>query len=174
MDANDVTLISKYVNQKSFMAVMMFVQASSAANIAFSRYSNSYSNLKSNPPAMVVQLLVDARFFSEACGWCALAIRRLRFEDKLKIKEYLTKNEKLINSLYNVRTLVNHTYNEDLAESYRKNNYKEGTNQKGLAFNFSPNSDGVSFRIGTLEVNMISQLASIQKLKLELLAIDPE
>lgn len=49
--------------------------------------------------------------------------------------------------------------------------YKEGVHQQNFAFYFSPNDDGISFRIGTLELNIISQLASIQKLKQDLLAI---
>lgn len=172
MNLNDSLLLSKYANKKSFLAVTMFVQAAVAARLAFQRYGQSYEQLKSDPPTMVMNLLADARFFCEACGWSALAIRRLRYEQAPEIKKYLQQNLKHIDNLYEVRKSVNHHYNEDLADEYRTGNYKKGRHQEKLAFYFSPNDDGISFRIGTIEINMISQLASIQKLEEELLAIN--
>ncbi|HSX28925.1 MAG TPA: hypothetical protein VLE73_00030 [Candidatus Saccharimonadales bacterium] len=171
MNFDETMLLSKYGSKKSLLAVTMLIQAAVAARLAFSRYGQSHERLKDNPPTMVMYLLADARFFCEACGWVALAVRRLRHEQTPEIANYLQQNARHIDSLYELRKSVNHHYNEDLADEYRTGNYKRGRHQEKLAFYFSPQDDGITFRIGTIEVNMISQLASIQKLEGDLLAV---
>lgn len=168
---NHSLLMSKFISKKCALAIVMFVQAMTAAELAFTNYANLHDDKKANLPAKAMQMLAYARFFSEACGWCALAIRRLRHEGTPEIRAFLEQNKRHIDNLYEIRKSVNHHYNEDLADEYRTGNYKKGRHQEKLAFTFSCNSDGISFRIGTIEINMISQLASMKKLEDDLLAM---
>lgn len=155
--------MSKFINKKCALAIVMFVQAMTAAELAFTQYADLYSDKKADPATKAMQMLSYARFFSEACGWCALAIRRLRYEGVPEIKTFLEENKRHIDNLYAIRRSVNHHYNDDLADEYRTGNYKTGRHQEKLAFIFSCNPDGVSFKIGTIEISMISQLASMKK-----------
>lgn len=171
MNPDHARLMSKFIDRKCALTIVMLVQAMTAAELAFTQYTTMYENKKADPFAKAMQMLAYARFFSEACGWCALAIRRLRDERTPEIKAFLENNIRHTDNLYNLRNAVNHHYNEDVSDEYRKNNYKKGRHQANLAFNFSSCPDGISFRIGTIEINMISQLASMKKLENELLAM---
>ena len=142
-----------------------------AAELAFQDFSRLSNNESVDPPTKAVQMLAYARFFCESCGWCALAIRKLRHEKTTDINKFLSGNKRHIDNLYELRKAVNHHYNEDLADEYRTGNYKAGRHQEKLAFIFSYNPELMSFRIGTLEISMISQLASMAKLENELLAL---
>jgi hypothetical protein len=172
MNKEELDLMAKYTNDKAFIAILIFVQASVAANLSFTRYNHTYSKIKNNRPQLVMELLADARFFCESCGWTALALRRLRFDKDNTFRSLLKNNKSHIDNLYNMRNLVNHTYNEDLDTAYRSNKFDRLLHQRNLAFNFSTDEDGVSFNIGTLRVNMVSHLASIQKIRKELLAVE--
>ncbi|HSX16116.1 MAG TPA: hypothetical protein VLF40_04965 [Candidatus Saccharimonadales bacterium] len=150
---------------------MTLVQAMTAAEVSSTAFINTGQKLKTDPPGAVMELLAHARFFSESCGWFALAARRLRHDTTDGIGQLLTDNKQLIDNLYGVRVAVNHHYNEDLADEYRKNNYTPGRHLDKFAFKFRPKLDDMSFQIGTLEVSIAAQLAAMQKIEKALLEL---
>jgi len=168
MKTEHVNLISKFIDKKISMAIIMLVQASSSADLAFREFLALQENTHIDPQTKVMNGLAYARFFSEACGWYALAVARLRHDGSKEMKELLTRNLKHTKSLRELRVAVNHLYNEELIDAYRNDNYKIGKHQEKLAFNFSFMPNGPGFRIGTLEISMVSQLASMQKIESEL------
>lgn len=168
---NHTELIEKFISTKSSLAIVMLVQAMISAEVAFNNYSAAYSRKNNNSVTVTMELLAHARFFSEACGWFALSSRKLRHENIKGMQNLLTENQQHINNLYSLRNSVNHHYNEDLADEYRTGNYTSGRHQENLAFIFIANLDGISFKIGTIEINMISQLASMNKIENELLQL---
>lgn len=171
MKANHEILISKYIDKKTYMAVILFVQAVSAAEQAFFDFEQNKESKDIDSGTKILKALAYARFFSEACGWVSLAMKRLRQDDEKYFSAFLEKNKRYIDNLYQLRIEVNHKYNEDLADAYRNSNYSPQRHQESLAFNFSIVPDGPGFRIGTQEINMVSQLAVIQKLETALVEL---
>jgi MinD superfamily P-loop ATPase len=167
-----LSLISKFVDKKSLMAIVMFTQSVIAAEEAFIQFESIRNNKTIPAPTKAMRSLAYARYFCEACGWCALALRRLRHDDEKHFSGVLLDNKKHIDSLYNVRIEVNHKYNEELIDAYVNSNYDNQRHQKNLAFNYSIAPEGVGFRIGTLEISMVSQLASMKKIETDLLGLN--
>ena len=157
MNPQNALLISKYASSKCLLAITMLVQAKAAADVSSTAFMNT--DLKANPPQAVMELLAHARFFSETCGWFALSVRRLRHEKVEGMTELLAKRKKMIDTLYDLRIAVNHHYNEDLAEEYRKDKFTPGRHQDKLAFVFIPNPEEMSFKIGTIDVSIVAHLA---------------
>jgi len=168
MEIKNVELLVKYVGVKSMMTINLFTQASSAVKLSFERYKSDRQVVDSNAALGVTMALIDARFFCEGLGWCALLLRRLRHETEIDdLPQFLIDNKSFIDQAYEMRKLVNHSYNEDLADSYRKDNYKDGLHKDKFAFAFELDKDKSvnKFTLGTTEIDMdkfIKELTNIE------------
>lgn len=175
MEIHSLELMAKYVGTKSMMTVNLFTQAMASASLSYIRYKENRQKIDENPALGVTIALADARFFCEAIGWCALLLRRLRHEEEVEgMSRLLNQHKDFIDKSYVMRKVVNHSYNEDLADSYRTNNYKQGLHKENFAFSFELNTDKSvnKFTLGTTVVDMDDFMSGLQRIELDLLALD--
>lgn len=168
-------LTAKYIGTKSMMTINLFTQAMASAVIAYARYKDNLQAIDRNPALGVTIALADARFFCEAMGWCALLLRRLRHEAEVEgISELLTLHRDFIDKAYRMRIVINHSYNEDLADSYRTDNYREGLHKENFAFSFELDKDKSvnRFTLGTTIVDMDEYVNGLRHIESDLLALD--
>lgn len=175
MNLRSAELTAKYIGTKSMMTINLFTQAMASAALAYIRYKDNRQTLENNPALGVTVALADARFFCEAIGWCALLLRRLRHEAEVEgMSELLTQHKDFIDRSYEMRKVVNHSYNEDLADSYRTDNYKEGLHKENFAFSFELDEDKSvnKFTLGTTTVDTDEFITGLSQIELDLLALD--
>lgn len=175
MNIRSPELMSKYIGTKSMMTINLFTQAMASAALAYVRYKENRQTLEDNPALGVTIALADARFFCEGLGWCALLLRRLRYEAEVEgMSELLIRHKDFIDRAYDMRKVVNHSYNEDLADSYRTDKYKKGLHKENFAFSFELDNDKNvnKFTLGTTIVDMDAFMNGLSQIESELLALD--
>lgn len=88
--------------------------------------------------------------------------------------DLLAKHKDFIDMAYKLRSVVNHSYNEDLADSYRKDNYKESLHVESFAFIYEPDHDRSKskFTLGRTTVDMDEILETLKQIEAGLLALD--
>lgn len=175
MNIGNPELMAKYVGTKSMMTVNLFVQAMASTTLAYVRFKDVRQKIDDNPALGVTIALADARFFCESIGWCALLLRRLRHEAEVEgISELLTQHQAFIDSMYELRKVVNHSYNEDLADSYRTGNYRQGLHRENFAFVFELDKNKAlnKFTLGTTVVDMDTFIEGLRQIEADLLALD--